>query len=271
MPRPEPIRESLRVRFRPTTDLWALLVSWILVTGSLASATYLVGADNGGGYFIVYGIVTALVFGMGIPVWWMVWHRGRSIAELGITTNHLGVSIGLQLVLAAVQYWQTLARTGVPQNLRFLPLVALALCIGLFEAVFWRGWMLMRLEESFGFPPALVASSGAYALYHVGYGMPWGEMVFLFFIGVMYACIFRVTGSVFILWPVLQPMGQLVTLLKDGGLELPQIAALGFGEVLIAMLVLLFIASRHARKSASADGPRTRIRGTASSTPEPTH
>jgi hypothetical protein len=153
------------------------------------------------------------------------------------------------LVLAAVQYALTLGRTGVPETSTLAPLVALALCIGFFETVFWRGWMLSRLEESFiGLLPALVISSVAYSLYHIGYGMPWSEMAFLFLIGVIYACVFRITRNVFILWPVLQPMGQLTTLLKDGGLQLPQIAILGFGEVLIAMLVLLFFASRHAKK-----------------------
>lgn len=248
MSRMEFVRELFAVRFRPGTDLWALLVSWVLVTGSLSTATYVVGAANGGGYFIVYAILTAFLFGVGFPTWWMVWHRKRSIADLGVTTRFLGISVVLQLILAAVQYALTLGRTGVPDTSALLPLVALALCVGFFEAVFWRGWMLSRLEESFGFLPALVISSAAYSLYHIGYGMPWGEMAFLFLIGVIYACVFRVTRNVFILWPVLQPMGQLTTLLKDGGLQLPQIAILGFAEVLIAMFVLLFLANRFAKR-----------------------
>ena len=74
-------------------------------------------------------------------------------------------------------------------------------------------------------------------------------MTFLFFIGVMYAVAFRMTKNIFILWPLFQPMGQMVTLIKDG-LELPLLASLGFVEVLIAMLVLVWLAGRYARKHA---------------------
>ena len=123
----------------------------------------------------------------------------------------------------------------------------LALAIGFFEAIFWRGWVLLRLEECFGIIPAIVLGSILYALYHIGYGMPASEMVFLFFIGVMYAVAFRLTRNIFILWPVFQPMGQLVTLIKDG-LELPLLASLGFVEVLIGMLVLVWLAGRYAEK-----------------------
>jgi membrane protease YdiL (CAAX protease family) len=247
--------EVLAVRFRPNADLWAVLASWVLVTGSLATATFVVGAQNGGYYFIVYAIFAALVFGVGLPTWWMVWHRKRSLADLGVTTRLLGLSIVLQLVFAAVQYWQTLARVTLPAMSAFLPLVALALCIGFFEALFWRGWMLLRLEECFGFIPALLIGSALYALYHIGYGMPWSEMAFLFVIGLLYGAVFRITKNVFILWPLLQPMGQLTTLVRDGSVSLPTIAILGFAEVLLAMFVLLWFAHRHERKMAKTAAP----------------
>ena len=126
-------------------------------------------------------------------------------------------------------------------------MVALSLAIGLFEAIFWRGWVLLRLEEAFGFLPALILGSALYAAYHIGYGMPASEMVFLFFIGVMYAIAFRITKNVFMLWPVFQPMGQLVTLIKDG-LSLPLLAGLGFIEVLILMWFLIWLAALYQRK-----------------------
>ena len=78
-------------------------------------------------------------------------------------------------------------------------------------------------------------------------GMPASEMVFLFFIGVLFAVIFRLTKNVFILWPLFQPMGQLVTLIKDG-LTLPLLSALGFIEVLILMFVLVWFAARRQKK-----------------------
>lgn len=128
-----------------------------------------------------------------------------------------------------------------------IPLLALSLCIGFFEELFWRGWVLLRLEEAFGLIPAILLGSLLYAVYHIGYGMPLSEMAFLFFIGVMYAVAFRLTKNVFLLWPIFQPMGQLVTLIKDG-LELPLLASLGFLEALILMFVMVWLAGRYAQK-----------------------
>ncbi len=58
------------------------------------------------------------------------------------------------------------------------------------------------------------------------------------------------TRNIFILWPVFQPMGQLVTLVKDG-LDLPLLASLGFIEALIGMIVLVWLAGRYAKKHAT--------------------
>jgi hypothetical protein len=89
--------------------------------------------------------------------------------------------------------------------------------------------------------------------------MPTSEMVFLFFIGVMYAVAFRITKNIFLIWPVFQPMGQLVTLIKDG-LPLPLLASLGFMEALILMWVLVWLAARYAKKlsKAQADNQSSR-------------
>jgi hypothetical protein len=77
--------------------------------------------------------------------------------------------------------------------------------------------------------------------------MDLGRWCFLFFIGIMFAVVSLITRSVLILWPVFQPMGQLITLIDDR-LTLPSLAAVGFGEVLIGMMVLVYLADRYQRK-----------------------
>jgi len=243
------LKEILTFRWRPGRDLAAMAISWLLVTGGLYTATAIVGPETGGGlpYFFLYAILTATLFGVGLPLYWTVVVRGRPVADLGITRRWLGLSILLQLGFAALQYVGTLAQAQLPPLEQLAPLVALSLAIGFFEAVFWRGWVLSRLEEAFGIIPAILLGSALYAAYHIGYAMPLDEIVFLFFIGIMFAVAFRLTRNVLILWPVFQPMGQLVTLVRDG-LTLPLIAAVGFAEVLILMLVLVWLAARYHRK-----------------------
>jgi hypothetical protein len=244
-----PLKQILTLRWKPGKDLLAVAVSWILVVGALYTATHIVGQSTWGGmaYFLLYALLGATLFGVGIPLYWTAVVRRRPVADLGITTRWLALSLGLQLVFAVFQYMGTLAKSRIPSLEELLPLAALALAIGFFEAVFWRGWVLLRLEAAFGLIPAMLIGSALYAAYHIGYGMPTSEMVFLFFIGLLYAAAFRLTKNIFILWPVFQPMGQLVTLIKDQ-LSLPVLAALGFLEVLILMIVLVWLARRQYNK-----------------------
>lgn len=243
------LEQVMTVRFRLTSDLLVVAVSWLLVVGALYTANSIVGSQVGGGlpYFALYGVVGATLFGLGIPLYWMVVVRRRPLSDLGLTFRAWRTSLVLQVVFAILQYTGTLANVSLPPVEQLLPLVALALAIGFFEAVFWRGWVLLRLEEAFGIVPAIVLGSLLYAAYHIGYGMPLGEMVFLFFIGIMFAVVFRLTRSVLILFPLFQPMGQLVTLVRDG-LTLPFGAALGFVDVLGLMLVLVWLAARYYRR-----------------------
>lgn len=243
------LKQVLSLRWKPNKDLAVVALSWLLVVGALYTATVIVGQAVWGGlaYFLLYAVVGAALFGVGLPLYWMIVVRRRSLAELGLTTRWLGLSLLLQLVFAALQYFGTLAQADLPPLAELVPLVALALAIGFFEAVFWRGWVLLRLEEAFGLVPAIVLASALYAAYHLGYAMPLSEMLFLFLIGILFAVVFRLTRNVLILWPVFQPMGQLVTLIRDQ-LTLPFLSTLGFVEVLILMLVLVGLAARYQQK-----------------------
>lgn len=249
------LKQAFRFRWNPSRDLAAVAVSWLLVVGALYTATVIVGQSVWGGfaYFLLYALLGAALFGVGLPLYWTVVVRRRSVADLGLTTRGLGLSLALQLGLAVLQYLGTLARGQLPPLAELAPLIGLALTIGFFEAVFWRGWVLLRLEDAFGLIPAVLIGSALYALYHIGYGMPAGEIGFLFLIGLLYAAAFRLTKNVFILWPVFQPMGQLVTLIRDG-LALPPLAALGFIEVLVVMLALVWLAARYHRKHPGGPG-----------------
>ena len=47
--------------------------------------------------------------------------------------------------------------------------LAMSLMVGLFEAIFFRGFIQTRLSASFDPVPAVFAAAALYALYHVGY------------------------------------------------------------------------------------------------------
>lgn len=224
-----------------------VLLSWVLVVGALSVATFIATPARGGLYFLSYAVLGATIFGVALPVYWTLIKKKDGLKKLGITTKNLKISILAQLILTVVVYFSKV-NVLFDQNFSSLfPLIALALAIGLFEAIFWRGWVLTKLEDSFGTIPAIILGSAAYSLYHVGYGMDWSEMLFLFFIGIMFAVLFVIFRNIFVLWPIYQPTGQLLTITKDG-LALPLIASVGFFEVLLAMGIFIFFMNRYTNK-----------------------
>lgn len=242
-------KEIFTFRWGWSRDLAAVGLSCVLVTGILFTATVIVGPGAGGGlpYFFLYALLAATLVGVGFPLYWTVIIRKRPLSDLGLTTRYLGLSLVLQLGLAGWQYTSGFNSLVLPAFEQFLPLIALALAIGFFEALFWRGWVFMRLNEAFGVLPAILVASLLYALYHIGYDMPFEEITFLFFIGMLFAVVFRLTKNIFILWPIFQPMGQIMTLVRDN-LQLPLLASLGFIECLVVMLVLVALFGRIYRK-----------------------
>jgi membrane protease YdiL (CAAX protease family) len=128
----------------------------------------------------------------------------------------------------------------------------MALTVGLFEAVFFRGFIQNRLEAAFGLIPAVAIAATLYGLYHVGYGMGWQEIGFLAGLGVVYAVAFRLASSIFVLWPLLTPLGSLFSQVSSGDIVLPMEAILGFADVLGLMIATIWFARRHERRAASA-------------------
>lgn len=144
-------RTLFTMRWQPNKDLIAIAVSWILVVAALYTATFVVGSTVAGGmaYFGLYAVLGATLFGIGIPLYWTVAVRKRPVSDLGLTRERLGLSIVLQLVFAALQFSGAYRGLHIPALESLLPLVALSLAIGLFESIFWRGWVLLRFEEAF--------------------------------------------------------------------------------------------------------------------------
>lgn len=132
-------------------------------------------------------------------------------------------------------------------------LVMSVVVVGFFEAVFFRGFIQGRFEASFGAGPAVLGAAVLYSLYHVGYGMPADEMVFLFGLGVVYAIAFRLVSNVLVLGPLLTPLGAFYNNVDAGDIDLPWASIAGFADVAVVMAVAVwFSRRRHRRRTARA-------------------
>jgi len=124
----------------------------------------------------------------------------------------------------------------------------MSLMVGFFEAVFFRGFIQTRLSASFGPVAGVAAAAALYALYHVGYGMGFREIAFLFGLGLVYGIAYACVSSVLVLWPVLIPIGSFFNNLQSGNIALPWAAIAGFFDVTAIMFAAIWLAHRRERR-----------------------
>jgi len=162
----------------------------------------------------------------------------------------------LALVFGAVQFALTLWGVSLPANAEsWVPLLVMALVVGVFESIFFRGFVQGRLEAQYGPVVGAAAAAVLYGLYHVGYGMGLSEIGFLLGLGVVYAVAFATARNLLVLWPLLTPLGSFFANLRAGDIALPWVSILGFGDVLVVIVVVIVFAWRHERRRAAAAPP----------------
>jgi hypothetical protein len=227
-------------------DIAAVAVLYSGVVAALWAAFEVFTTDRVLGLFLSFA--TGLLLGVGGSVVYTVWLRRRPLRSLGIGLHNLRATLGLAVVFAAAQFAVTFWGYQLPAPIDWVPLLFMALPVGLFEAVFFRGFVQGTLERSFGIAPAVVVAAALYGLYHVGYGMVGTELWFLFGLGIVYAVAYRLVGNVLVLWPLLIPVGSLFNNVQAGDITLPWASIAGFADVLAAMAVVVWLAARHQRR-----------------------
>ena len=224
-------------------DLVAVGVLWVVVVVAFGLAFEVFTTDRVAGLFLSFAV--GMVAGVVGPLWWVVWHRGEPLSALGLSVDRWGSTVAIGLLLAGVQFAMTLWGYDLPEREGWVPLLVMSVVVGFFEAVFFRGFIQGRLEASFGAGPAVLGAAVLYSLYHVGYGMPVDEMVFLFGLGVVYAIAFRLVSNIFVLWPLLTPLGAFYNNVGAGDIDLPWASIAGFTNVAVAMAVAVWVSRRH--------------------------
>jgi membrane protease YdiL (CAAX protease family) len=247
------------LRWEPDRDTLVALISYGLVVAGLYMAFQVFTTERIAANFIAFGPVSLALLGVGVPVLYTAFVRRRPLADLGITTQNIIPGLALSLLLGWDTYRNTLATLDITWNRGMVPLVAMVAAVGLFEAVFFRGWLQLRFEKAFGLVPGLLLAALCYSLYHVGYGMNAGEMGMLFFYGLTFGAMFRLTKNIAALWPFYTPVGSLYTNLTEG-LSLPFEATYGFALTLglMAAIVVTTLILR-GRDTKDEGSPQTRL------------
>lgn len=229
-------------------DLAVIAATFIVVTGGLRVAFAVKPADRGGAMFLT--AASALLIGVVGPVVYTVWHRHRSLASLGVTIER-GPQTAALSVLFGLHFLVTRNQQPLPAAGQWIPLLVMSAAVGLFEAVFFFGFAQGRLEESLGTLPAALVSATLYALGHYGYHAAVGDLVAAFGFGALFAIAYRLVRSIFVLWPLLTPVANFVSNMRQGIVSMPWTSLAAFVDVLLVMAVVMTASSRPGR---SPDG-----------------
>jgi uncharacterized protein len=231
-------------------DVRVMASLYVVVVGAFWLAFQGFGVGDTLGLFLSFA--GGMLAGVVVPIVYTVWLRGRPLASLGIGLHQLPRTVAFGVVFAAIQFALTLRRVALPPDGEdWVPLLVMALTVGMFESVFFRGFLQGRLCEMFGPGTGVGVAAALYAVYHVGYGMGAGEMLFLFGLGVLYAIAYQLTRNLLVLWPLLTPLGSFFNNLTAGEIELPWAAIFGFVDVAAVMVTVVVMALRRERKAQS--------------------
>lgn len=228
-------------------DLAVVAALYVVVVAFFRLAFTVFTTDSVLGLFLAFA--AGMLAGVGGPVVYQVWIRGRDLQSLGMGMHAPGRTVVVGLTLAAVQFTITLWGIDLPAAVDWVPLLVMSIVVGLFEAVFFRGFVQNLLERSLGTGPGIALAAALYSVYHVGYGMGLDEIWFLLGLGIVYAIAFRLAGNILVLWPLLTPLGSFYNNLEAGDIELPWASIAGFADVLAVMGVILWLAHRRSVKS----------------------
>jgi membrane protease YdiL (CAAX protease family) len=228
-------------------DLLAIATLYVGVVALMRLAFVGFTTDRVAGLFLAFA--AALLLGVVGPVYYTVWRRHAELSDLGLRVGDWRVTGPLALLFAGVQFALTLWGYDLPAPVDWVPLLVMALVVGVFETIFFRGFIQTRLEATYGPAPGIAGAAVLYGLYHVGYGMDGSEIRFLTGLGIVYAVAFALTRSALVLWPLLTPIGSFFNAVDSGDIDLPWASIAGFIDVLALMALAVWLAWRHARKA----------------------
>jgi membrane protease YdiL (CAAX protease family) len=240
---------------RDLHDLAAIAVSYIGVVGLNALAFLVFSVENVTGLFLCFA--ASLLLGTAGPLFYTGWVRGRPLRGLGLHRDNLRGTALLALAFAGVQFGLTLWGYDLPAAVNWVPLLCMSLVVGVFESVFFRGFIQNTLERQLGPRVGIGAAAALYGAYHVGYGMSGADLLFLTGLGVVYAVAFAIARNLLVLWPLLTPLGSFYANLNAGDIELPWVSIAGFADVVGLMVLAWWLTVRHERRSARRHPPGT--------------
>ncbi len=178
---------------------------------------------------------------------------GRGFADFGLTLRRWYVFVPINLILGVfllyifIYYWVPPA--GFRFDTKTLMTMTVILCTGVFEVIFFYGFLRTLFERAFGVIPAILLAAVFYSFHHIGF-QP--EFLQLFFVGVMYAAVYRTGNSVLLIYPFFWGVGALYNVLiqsrEVSSIMYPGIRSLYLSVLIVFMLARVWTESRRKKQ-----------------------
>ena len=161
------------------------------------------------GFFVLRDLVMIFVLGFAFPVYYVLIIKKEKIGEFGITKKKWLTSLVVGIILALLLLLQFISEAGKPGQEILLDSKSIGpifyiMVAGIFEVVFFYTFLRQRFENAFGIIPGIVLVALFYSFHHAGF-QP--EFMKLFFVGILYASVFRTTKNVLIIYPFFWGVG----------------------------------------------------------------
>lgn len=159
------------------------------------------------GHFIIRDLLQVFGLGFILPLWFVIFYKHQSVNAIGLTLSHWPYAILANIVLA-VSLALIFLKEHRGKKLHFhTGDITYLLVTGIFEVIFFYGFLRYYFEQAFGIVPAIILACISYSFHHIGFEVQMRgntltkEFSKLFFVGIMYATIFRVFNSVLAIYP----------------------------------------------------------------------
>ncbi|MDI6884188.1 MAG: hypothetical protein QMD00_03510 [Hadesarchaea archaeon] len=192
-----------------------------------------------------------MIFGLGVafPLSYVVFAKGWALGQIGLTLHDWYLALAANIGLAAfitLSFWKE-----SPKKIKMFKFAPHAKSIfyimvaGVFEVIFFYAFLRYYFELAFGAVFAIVLASAFYSLHHIGFESqlwrsPRKELAKLFFVGIMFATVFRIFNSALAIYPFFWGVGAVYdVLIEKGARGLPWKNAAISSLLMIAFLTFL--------------------------------
>lgn len=237
------IKDILKLRWKLTKDTAiAFILGSLVIISSIVLLLF--AADtiaNRIGFFIVRDIIMVFVLGYAFPLYYTKIIKNEAFSELGIKKENWLPSIILNVVFAIFLLFQFIflsdEEVEILLSSKAIGPIFYLMVMGIFEIIFFYGFLRQKFEDAFGIIPGIVLAALFYSFHHIGF-QP--EFFKLFFVGIMYASVFRITKNALAIYPFFWGIGATWDVLVSFG-AMEQLADAWIKAYIVFGLMIIFM------------------------------